>query len=185
MPLGATPSRWCVCQFHHFRAQKLALFATTWWVLRLVLRCGVSIFVTHLYTVPLERSFSLRRQPDGQIGCGQRPPEGGAERIVVLMLSCSAVYCNVSGSVCSPARNRESELRVNLPALRHTLQLPNPGGRDIVKKLANDRMSKPGTCERRLMQKHIFRKRPLQGLVSLDSIRLLFLSLSSTHRVGS
>src|SRR6202522_1113866 len=21
MPLGATPSRWCVCQFHHFRAQ--------------------------------------------------------------------------------------------------------------------------------------------------------------------
>jgi hypothetical protein len=23
MPLGATPSRWCVCQFHHFRATTL------------------------------------------------------------------------------------------------------------------------------------------------------------------
>src|SRR6185312_15252069 len=22
MPLGATPSRWCVCQFHHFRTRK-------------------------------------------------------------------------------------------------------------------------------------------------------------------
>ncbi len=26
MPLGATPSRWCVCQFHHFRSEKLLTF---------------------------------------------------------------------------------------------------------------------------------------------------------------
>ena len=26
MPLGATPSRWCVCQFHHFRAQNRFTF---------------------------------------------------------------------------------------------------------------------------------------------------------------
>ena len=25
MPLGATPSRWCVCQFHHFRLKLLYL----------------------------------------------------------------------------------------------------------------------------------------------------------------
>ena len=27
MPLGATPSRWCVCQFHHFRIGELLLRA--------------------------------------------------------------------------------------------------------------------------------------------------------------
>jgi hypothetical protein len=26
MPLGATPSRWCVCQFHHFRIQNRFIF---------------------------------------------------------------------------------------------------------------------------------------------------------------
>ena len=26
MPLGATPSRWCVCQFHHFRASNCFTF---------------------------------------------------------------------------------------------------------------------------------------------------------------
>src|SRR6185312_7880493 len=26
MPLGATPSRWCVCQFHHFRTLVLLSF---------------------------------------------------------------------------------------------------------------------------------------------------------------
>jgi hypothetical protein len=26
MPLGATPSRWCVCQFHHFRPSKPLYF---------------------------------------------------------------------------------------------------------------------------------------------------------------
>src|ERR1700733_2618388 len=50
MPLGATPSRWCVCQFHHFRAQKLLYFSVTCWISRLVFRCGVSVYVTSFCT---------------------------------------------------------------------------------------------------------------------------------------
>ena len=28
MPFGATPSRWCVCQFHHFRPSTTSLVST-------------------------------------------------------------------------------------------------------------------------------------------------------------
>jgi hypothetical protein len=30
MPYGATPSRWCVCQFHHFRIRGLNVIASSY-----------------------------------------------------------------------------------------------------------------------------------------------------------
>src|ERR1700733_981779 len=46
MPLGATPSRWCVCQFHHFRAATLLYFQLVAGNTVEGLCTSVSIFVT-------------------------------------------------------------------------------------------------------------------------------------------
>jgi hypothetical protein len=46
MPLGATPSRWCVCQFHHFRAAKLLYVQSVAENTAEGLSTSVSIFVT-------------------------------------------------------------------------------------------------------------------------------------------
>jgi hypothetical protein len=60
MPLGATPSRWCVCQFHHFRASNCFTFNQ---LLKTPegLSTSVSIIITTFCTNCLSGSFPLRR----------------------------------------------------------------------------------------------------------------------------
>jgi hypothetical protein len=99
MPLGATPSRWCVCQFHHFRSKLL-------------------------YFQPLAgppRGF-LRRRARRRFNSIQRPPEG-RRNASSLMLPCPALYCNVNGSGCSPASFSRS-IRLTLSYRRSGLRPP-------------------------------------------------------------
>lgn len=67
MPLGATPSRWCVCQFHHFRTLKLPCF-------QLLNQC--------ILEGPINRIGSctdpLRLDPTSWLYRDSRPPGGQA-----------------------------------------------------------------------------------------------------------
>jgi hypothetical protein len=98
MPLGATPSRWCVCQFHHFRTLNCFIFNC---LLDTPLRAsGQRIHFCYHFLHPAGgKKLAAPQIASGQRSCGLHSPEGWAERIVVLMLSCPAVYCNLHGLV--------------------------------------------------------------------------------------
>jgi hypothetical protein len=71
MPLGATPSRWCVCQFHHFRSKPLYFQSLAGFPAR---------------PSGTRRSNNMQRSPEGRHNASS------------LMLSCPTADCNVNGS---------------------------------------------------------------------------------------
>src|SRR5438270_13041518 len=55
MPRGATPSRWCVCQFHHFRTGSLSKYSkAARFFYRAAMRCPV------LLCGPVPVAFAIR-----------------------------------------------------------------------------------------------------------------------------
>jgi hypothetical protein len=61
MPLGATPSRWCVCQFHHFRASNC--FVVSYLPVQLVRgSCSCTGFRTDSTLPPIPQRQLLARQ---------------------------------------------------------------------------------------------------------------------------
>src|ERR1700759_2263532 len=82
MPLGATPSRWCVCQFHHFRA--LNYFAFNY----LMDSRYLLLAVCSSLILPLHRTFGQKLCASGSRQLGKERLDGVSprvgERIVVF-----------------------------------------------------------------------------------------------------
>src|ERR1700743_354508 len=97
MPLGATPSRWCVCQFHHFRTSKLPCFQL---LNQCILEGPINCIGCCTDPLCLDSASWLHRD--------SRPPSGQAilnrvHRILnvahrcLYIVSCPATYCNLKG----------------------------------------------------------------------------------------
>jgi hypothetical protein len=65
MPLGATPSRWCVCQFHHFRALNYFTFNYLMDFRYLLLAVDSSLIL------PLHRTFGQKLSASGSRQLGK------------------------------------------------------------------------------------------------------------------